>query len=57
MHAPAQIAKKNWALERLADLEKTYADCTACGECMERCPYDLPLPDLMARAAMQMCGP
>jgi|WetSurMetagenome_2_1015567.scaffolds.fasta_scaffold24207_3 uncharacterized protein len=22
-------------------------DCTACGECMTRCPYDLPIPDLI----------
>jgi predicted aldo/keto reductase-like oxidoreductase len=23
------------------------ADCTECGECVERCPYDLPIPDLI----------
>jgi predicted aldo/keto reductase-like oxidoreductase len=22
-------------------------DCTACGECMTRCPYELPIPDLI----------
>ncbi len=22
-------------------------ECTACGTCVERCPYDLPIPDLM----------
>ncbi len=22
-------------------------NCTACGQCMERCPYDLPIPDLI----------
>jgi uncharacterized protein len=22
-------------------------ECTACGECMTRCPYDLPIPDLI----------
>ncbi|MBD3180379.1 MAG: 4Fe-4S dicluster domain-containing protein, partial [Candidatus Latescibacteria bacterium] len=41
---------KDWALSRLKGLERKYADCTACGECIERCPYNLPVPDLMARA-------
>jgi predicted aldo/keto reductase-like oxidoreductase len=22
--------------------------CTACGECLERCPYELPIPDLIS---------
>jgi uncharacterized protein len=42
---------RSWALERLAGLEKKYADCAACGLCAERCPYGLPVPELMARAA------
>jgi predicted aldo/keto reductase-like oxidoreductase len=27
-------------------LEKA-ADCTECGDCMERCPYSLPIPDMI----------
>jgi uncharacterized protein len=27
-------------------LEKA-ANCTECGDCMERCPYDLPIPDII----------
>jgi predicted aldo/keto reductase-like oxidoreductase len=27
-------------------LEKA-ADCTECGDCMERCPFDLPIPDMI----------
>jgi predicted aldo/keto reductase-like oxidoreductase len=41
---------RDWALERLAPLEQQYADCAACGECVERCPYDLPVPELMEAA-------
>jgi predicted aldo/keto reductase-like oxidoreductase len=26
---------------------KKAAGCTECGECMERCPYDLPIPDMI----------
>jgi predicted aldo/keto reductase-like oxidoreductase len=45
---------KGWALERLAGLEKKYADCAACGECAERCPYGLPIPELLAAAAAKV---
>jgi hypothetical protein len=43
-----------WALERLAGLEKKYADCAACGECAARCPYGLPIPELLAAAAAKV---
>jgi predicted aldo/keto reductase-like oxidoreductase len=41
----------DWARERLQALPKTFGDCIACGECLEKCPYDLPIPDLMKAAA------
>ena len=41
---------EGWAKERLAALPKGYGDCTACGECLERCPYNLPIPDMMSEA-------
>ena len=41
---------KDWAKERLAALPKNYNDCTACGECLEKCPYNLPIPDMMSEA-------
>lgn len=42
---------RDWALARLQSLEKTYEDCAACGECLEKCPYHLPIPDMMEQAA------
>ncbi|HOW43627.1 MAG TPA: aldo/keto reductase [Candidatus Aminicenantes bacterium] len=35
---------KEWALERLAGLARTYRDCAACGECVAKCPYHLDMP-------------
>lgn len=35
---------KDWALERLAGLARTYKDCVACGECVAKCPYHLDMP-------------
>jgi len=29
------------------------ADCTECGQCKERCPYDLDIPDLLKRQLVQ----
>jgi predicted aldo/keto reductase-like oxidoreductase len=42
---------KDWAAQRLATLAKTYDDCEACGVCLEKCPYELPIPDLMDKAS------
>ena len=42
---------RDWALARLGNLEKTYKDCAACGECLEKCPYHLPIPDMMEQAS------
>jgi predicted aldo/keto reductase-like oxidoreductase len=42
---------RDWALARLNSLDKKFGDCTACGECIEKCPYHLPVPDMMADAS------
>ncbi len=45
---------QDWANERLEGLEKSYEDCQACGLCVERCPYQLPIPDLLRQARETM---
>lgn len=45
---------RDWALQRLAGLEKKFADCKGCGECLEKCPYGLPIPDMMKDAAKRV---
>jgi len=37
---------KEWAWKRLQGMEKGYQDCTRCGECVSRCPYDLDIPGI-----------
>ena len=38
---------KDWALTRYAGLTKTAADCMGCGVCEDRCPYNLPIRQMM----------
>ena len=45
---------RDWALARLATLEKKYGDCAACGECLKKCPYGLPVPDMMKDASTRV---
>jgi len=40
---------KDWVLERLAALNKTYDDCTSCRSCVEKCPYHLDSPEVFRR--------
>ncbi|MDY0297539.1 MAG: aldo/keto reductase [Acidobacteriota bacterium] len=47
---------KDWALERLADMAKTFSDCTACGVCVSRCPYELDMPGLFQSAAARIAA-
>lgn len=45
---------KDWALERLAGLAKTYEDCVGCGECVARCPYHLDMPAIFRETRERM---
>lgn len=40
---------KDWAKERYSSLEKNAGDCIECGLCETRCPYDLPIMDMLKR--------
>ena len=45
---------KDWALSRYSSLPKTASDCTECGVCEERCPYNLPIRQMLKKAAEVM---
>ncbi|MBQ8359893.1 MAG: aldo/keto reductase [Oscillospiraceae bacterium] len=40
---------KDWALTRYAGQEKTAGDCIGCGVCETRCPYNLPIREMMKK--------
>jgi len=37
---------KDWVWERIDTLSKTYKDCIACGQCVQKCPYHLNMPEI-----------
>ena len=45
---------KDWALSRYSSMPKTASDCIDCGVCETRCPYNLPIRDMLKRAAEVM---
>ncbi len=42
---------EDWARARYAGLSKTASDCIGCGVCETRCPYHLPIREMMKKAA------
>ena len=45
---------KDWAQDRYASLAKTASDCIGCGVCESRCPYNLPIREMLKKAAATM---
>ena len=45
---------KDWATARYAALPKTASDCIGCGVCESRCPYNLPIREMLKKAAAVM---
>ena len=43
---------KDWAMQRYATLNKRASECIGCGVCETRCPYDLPIREMLKKAAM-----
>ena len=42
---------KDWASDRYAGLAKVASDCIDCGVCETRCPYNLPIREMLKNAA------
>ncbi len=42
---------KDWAVKRYNAMDKTASDCLDCGVCEERCPYNLPIRQMLKKSA------
>lgn len=42
---------KEWAIERYSSFSKKASDCIQCGKCEIRCPYDLPIREMLEDVA------
>ena len=51
----SRIGLQEWAVDRYASLPKTAADCIGCGVCEARCPYNLPIREMM-RKTVEVLG-
>ena len=45
---------KEWAIDRYNNLPKTASDCVECGTCETRCPYNLPIREMLKKASKTM---
>ena len=45
---------KDWAKERYSQLAKTASDCIDCGVCETRCPYQLPIRQMLKKVTKTM---
>lgn len=44
----------DWAKERYYAMAATAKDCVGCGTCETRCPYDLPIREMLKKCAVDM---
>ena len=44
---------ESWARDRYQAMAHTASECIACGQCETRCPYHLPIRDMMKRTAQE----
>lgn len=47
----ARYNLKEWATERITSLNPLAKDCIQCGECETRCPYNLPIMEMLKKVA------
>lgn len=46
----------DWARQRYSAMSVTAKDCVKCGACEKKCPYNLPIRDMLEKCAAEMEG-
>jgi predicted aldo/keto reductase-like oxidoreductase len=57
MTLPSMVRRVGKNMMKIAWAQEAYekaGECSECGECMTRCPYDLPIPDLLKERIAQV---
>jgi len=49
-------AVKKMCQDMYARLDKTVEDCTECGECEKKCPYELPIREMLKEKHKLLTG-
>ena len=44
----------DWAMDRYWSMPNTAQDCVKCGACEAKCPYNLPIRDMLEKVAVEM---
>ncbi|MCP4219152.1 MAG: aldo/keto reductase [bacterium] len=47
---------KDWAVGRINSLPKSFKDCNQCGQCVDKCPYDLDIPGIFKENREKIFG-
>ena len=55
-HIYDDLPRRQWAYNAFMDESERADQCTACGECLDKCPQDIAIPTWMEKAQAFLAG-